>query len=513
MSWSIILLALREYAEEDAASTKRRAARAAEKRREAEGPSDNAPQGGVLAQTEPNDEKSKDLIQKCFNKLWSANSAWAAQVLEDALAYARNSQPRNEALLTRALDQDSSSSVPTSEQEVEQIFGQNVWPSLKTRGWKAEVLTEGPHVGKTQYSFEGKNYYSPQSVLAVAGTIHTELASVVENMTKAVEFSKQKMLETEAKVREQHLSMKPGNIDVDILMDFLRKYSPLQLLHDRKSHKKIHFSRKIFHACTSLHTAKTLVRRAENAPGSEIVVDKLANLLSVDKRMALPHPLWTQKHDGVLIRAIAKHGWIDNETSCRQITKDSSIKWGFPFDSEQSAEDADEGKKTSQREELIRNLKASAERAAEFFNLHNDVIEEVKSFNQNLIIRAYCLVRETANVEDGDEPAESQAQKWTVDYEALVASTGLANATAEAQDFVELPTKKDLVRRAKMVLSRSVGANPSQPAASTIGPMAANGEDKEAPEKKYLVLDQSDRCNVLLAEMLRAIVVRFVLIL
>ena len=48
--------------------------------------------------------------------------------------------------------------------------------------------------------------------------------------------------------------------------------------------------------------------------------------------MTLPHPSQKSIHDAFLIHAIAKHGWIDRESSFLAITADVSIMWGWPFD-------------------------------------------------------------------------------------------------------------------------------------------------------------------------------------
>ena len=351
-------------------------------------------------------------------------------------------------------------------------------------------------------------YPSPEAVLAAAGSIHSELANVVDSLLSAAESSRQKSAEMEAKLREQHLAMKSGEIDVKVLKTFLLKYAPLQLLNDRKSHKRLHLSsRRVMNACAFVHAATELVHLAESSPGDKPLVDKMAALISLDKRLSLPHPLWTSKHDAVLIHAIAKHGWIDNDASCRQITKDATILWGFPFDCEKATNGSEDAKKTSQKDELINSLKDTATRASALLNNHHEIIEDFsKFFNQNLVVRAYCLAHEddSSSCSEGDNETTTAEKKprWVVDEMALLASTGLL--TSDSQDFVELPTKKDLVKRAKLVLARTptnVSLQPQIPSAS-----AAISGCQAASEEDYRIIDQSDRCNVLLAEILKAIV-------
>ncbi|CAB9496158.1 CHD3-type chromatin-remodeling factor PICKLE [Seminavis robusta] len=489
MCWSILLTALCEIADEDAAHIKRRAVRAAEKKRDAPDGSSEQALGGVLAASkgdsasDPNNEES---VQKCFDKLWIANASWAVIVLKDALAFAASTEPRSDEVLSRTVQ---TTEAPAKKDDISAKFAQSVWPSLKSRGWKAEILTDGANAGKTQYKYDGKQYLSPESVLGAVGNIHPELTNLTESMLSAAETSRQKSKESEAKLREKHLAMKAGTLAVKDLTDFLRKYAPLQLVFDRKSAKKLHMSaRKMLHACTFLETAKALVKRAESVKGTSELIETLSASLHVEKRMSLPHPLWECKHDAVLIHAVAKHGWIDNDSSCRRITQDSAIRWGFPFDSATSPSD-NEGTSANSVHDFIKGLRETAERAACFFNDHHDIIAEVKGFNQNVVIRAYALVHESSE----ETQAEDARPHWVVDEAALLASTGLQ--AGKTQEYVELPTKKDLAKRVKMILSRNAPMS-----FSNVAPAASTNEGAAC------VIDQSDRCNVFLAEVLKAVV-------
>ena len=64
---------------------------------------------------------------------------------------------------------------------------------------------------------------------------------------------------------------------------------------------------------------------------------KLSDILGVDARSGLPHPLWTRKHDAILIRSVAKHGWVDVDSNLKDIVNDKDIKWGFPFEASKNA--------------------------------------------------------------------------------------------------------------------------------------------------------------------------------
>jgi len=116
-------------------------------------------QGGVLAASQGPSYSEKDhqaLVQTVFDKHWAANKNWAKPVLVDALAFAKSAQPRPEDVLSRIQNSSTEVTACTSRTEMASLFAENVWPSLKYRGWKAETLSEGHPKGTTQYSFEGK---------------------------------------------------------------------------------------------------------------------------------------------------------------------------------------------------------------------------------------------------------------------------------------------------------------------------------------------------------------------
>jgi len=154
-------MGLCEIALEDATQTTKRAARVAEKKRES---SDSAalPEGGVLAilQTQDSGAVKPEVVQHCFKKLWYASESWVTAAFNDALTFARSAEPRDQEALSRGLQSARSagtkSTAPLKKDEISALFSQNVWPSLKSRGWKAVVLSEGPNAGKTQYSYGGK---------------------------------------------------------------------------------------------------------------------------------------------------------------------------------------------------------------------------------------------------------------------------------------------------------------------------------------------------------------------
>jgi hypothetical protein len=151
MSWSLALLTILETADDDAIQAKKREERAAEKKQEESG----EVSAGVLAMDlSQNCSDEAQLKEKSFEKLWNANASWAKLALEDAVTFAKDSEPRDTDSLKAALMIGE----PQKPQQggVSSTFAENVWPSLKSRGWKAVLSTEGPSAGKTRYTYVGK---------------------------------------------------------------------------------------------------------------------------------------------------------------------------------------------------------------------------------------------------------------------------------------------------------------------------------------------------------------------
>jgi hypothetical protein len=311
---------------------------------------------------------------------------------------------------------------------------------------------------------------------------------VAETLLKSVESSRLENAETQEKVRAKHLALAPGTVNTEELHSFLQQYAPLQLLADRSRSTRIWLSRKLLSTCSFMILASSLVRQAKASLGSTEGIDRLASSMIVDKRTTMPHPRWTTQQDAVLILAVAKHGWIDQESSCRAITDDSSIKWGPPFEASRGNEDssADSSSKFN-----FSNLRATGQRAALFLTEQHDLFEEVKGFNTNLVVRAYDLVRHSS--EASELPESSHRPVWTVGDTLLGKADG---SLLEQDEPVELPTKKDLVKRLKTALTRSSGTGTAGATQTPAAPPNSHG---------YAVLDQSDTCNIFLAEMLRGV--------
>lgn len=135
-----------EVAKEDAVSASKRAEKQAIRRRESER------DGDILAVPQKEETTNlEDQKEASFTKLWNQNSKWAYLALLDAIAYARDNEPR-------AIDAKD-----RSEDDIAKLFYGSLWDSLKGRGWK-----EDDSGGTKSFRFE--NYkVSKESILSQTG--------------------------------------------------------------------------------------------------------------------------------------------------------------------------------------------------------------------------------------------------------------------------------------------------------------------------------------------------------
>jgi hypothetical protein len=330
-------------------------------------------------------------------------------------------------------------------------------------------------------------YYTTDLVLKAVQNLHPELQNVVETMMASAEFNKKESAEARARDHGKDLALSVDDANPEHIRSFLERYGAVQLIFNRTNAKRIRLPRKILSSGTLLCNASTLIRRAIDAAGNVgSSVDQLATSLAVDKRMALPHPMWTARHDSVLIHAIAKHGWIDHDSAVRAIANDPAVKWGAPFGKT-------DGCKTTvpclnyNTDQIL----ATAERAAAFFTGNSEMVDDLKGFNHHLVIRSYGLFRQS---QGEDDFGQSKGRPWVVDRAQLQLAGESCSGMAVDSETVDLPPKKDLVRRAKAILSKAISH-----------PVVTKQDDAVENTHDYTELDQRDGANVFLAEMLRGI--------
>jgi len=534
MSWALVLTALREAAMDDVHDMAKRAERAAEKKRESGPTSDGGMLGKVTAESAPegsnapvlsgstevsvlsDDKMKEDQLERSFEKLLHAHSSWVSKAIEDALAYAQSNCPRSRIVINTNLAKKSNATQGKPPRELSPLtvaFNQNIWPALRSRGWKQETVSD-PKSAKaqtlTRYNYKGEVYRSVSAVLDVAPKAHPELRNTVESIIKSVE-SEDALPSPESQTNNTLPSgFGANNVTAGSLLEFLQMYAPLQLMCDRMRTTKISVSRKIPEILSFLHTAHSLITSADKPCLSGIIEEsKLLKLLSGSVKAALPHPAWNPGHDAILMNAIVKHGWIDRESNCRAITGDKSIKWGPPFDDggEQGVANCQSSSPQDKFPELdeksLVQLKTTASRATTFLNTEGDLIQLMKGFQEARVVKAYGITRKEKEESEDDD---ASPPLWIVDDALLQQGTNAADGEGMNQlikQNIELPTRKDLLKRAKFVLSRCKANSLTNKENSVSATSTGKASTGDSQSNSFCVLDQSNRCNAFLVELLR----------
>ena len=120
-----------------------------------------------------------------------------------------------------------------------------------------------------------------------------------------------------------------------------------------------------------------------------------------------------------------------------------------------------------------------------------------------------CIVIDSYGLTpDADEDKMDDGnKKWKVDESLLTQDTKKNESVHEG---VDLPAKKDFVKRAKLVISRTIlkmrsGTTNSKVISST---KTTDDDTKSSAESNgYILIDQGNRCNILLAELCRGVII------
>ena len=314
---------------------------------------------------------------------------------------------------------------------------------------------------------------------------HSELSEVIDSVLNAVKSSKVRSVEAQSEKRQHVLKLAPSTASLENFRSALELYGPPQLIADRrKSHSKVRLTRKLLSSCSLMTSAFDFLKKADSLVESGTLVEKISQCLQVDRRFSLPHPKWSLHHDAVLLYAITKHGWIESESSCRAITDDKSIVWGAPFDRSST-----KVKTTDDKKVPAAMIEAVAKRACDFLNDNKPLLENSKTFNPTGIVRTYWLEKRRPAGDSLAELGTPREENYVVNRQAL-----LQEETADSSELSELPTRKELLKRAKTILSRA-----------TVSSSKSNVEEVASKTKDhpYTVLDQSHPCNVFLAQLIR----------
>lgn len=328
-------------------------------------------------------------------------------------------------------------------------------------------------------------------------SIHSELSATINSVVSGVVCEVKALSKPKSTTDEKKSNSIQVDVNMTSIQSFLNKYAPMQLLIDRRRQKVISLRRKNLEIMTFLRNAQNLLDHVESMPDSSSFTDnekcvKISKLLNTRYNSAVPHPLWKPTHDAVLVFAIAKHGWLESRNNCHDIEQDGDIRWGKPFDEGAFSPQCNEDSDLNGLKEIAAisrdQVTDVAERVAHFLNSSLD-IKEFKGFNLNLVVKSYGL---TSSVEKDDNGQVETT--WRVDKELIdeiIQERGDSNSPKKVI-FEDLPPKKDLVRRAKTILS-----NASE--------IKATQEQPDGKEYKFIVLDQGNVLNVFLAELLREV--------
>lgn len=324
-------------------------------------------------------------------------------------------------------------------------------------------------------------------------SIHPELQGTIQSIIDSVSSSISRISE-EPQVPEQ-LQLSTETVDFNVLKNVLEKYAPLQLVIDRSEFKRVNMTPiRMLNTLTYLRLSHRLVQSVCTSHESLTPYekyDRLSRKLNINPKSALPHPQWTSFHDAVLITAITQHGWLDLNSHCKAILADKDIKWGYPFDNAYTADDNGMPVTKSTKSMDINILEAVAARAALFLNSANeDELKDAKGFNVSLVSEAYSIER--TNNDDGKPFWVVKKKGFNISGESGTDTNSFVANTGEniiEDGVVDLPTRKDLLRRARNLLT-------SNSALTEAGSVPSKVHD-------FTVLDQSNTCNIFLAELIR----------
>lgn len=491
MCWAVPLLCLQEAAQD--------------KIEEAAASYAKSGDGDVLSRTGIEEGSiSQELANKkrsAFMNVLAINESWVQEVVADALSYSKTAAPRDRERVNRILNGTNSPGKSPRDSPVQSSlsakFNEDVWPTLRSRGWKDDQKTGGKGIC---YSFKGMSHTSIVSVLNAIPKYHPELLPMVNALISSVQA-----LCKEEDTTSITVEFDPKNITADSLKEFLMLFAPLQLINDWRKTNRINLHHNTMVGRMSLLRAlHSVVKSADKDlppdATSKTRNEALSRLVNVSSISSRPHPQWTRLHDAILLRAVTKHGWLDRQSSVTAILNDNTIRWGAPF--EPSTDKSSEAEQKQDDDEHPSNSKymkvlSVARRAVSYIkNLKDDMVEDISSTYLNelreKLAKTYCL---SPQDEEGEED-------WKVDEDhlkKLIVSDLLTN-----EDCDELPNKKLLTKRLKKIGSALISKT-IETTEEVDDPKQDDFDTSGGSNYGFVLIDQSERSNALLAEMIRSL--------
>jgi len=346
-----------------------------------------------------------------------------------------------------------------------------VLPALKSRGWNVEQINgredELPYM---KYTYDNRTWTNValRCVLNESKSLHPELSNVIDKLLDSCSQQKEETIS---------LTLDAETLTVEKLQEFLWKFAPLQLQFDGCKPKRRVASlnkRLLLNSCYNMHRAVKLVSRV-----SSTCDDKLSREINITNKA--PHPYWKPIHDATLIRGIMKHGWL--ERSHDDIVNDESLNWDSLLE-----EDSDScsisilQEETMSRRDKAKMLRRVADRTVRFFDKNDEFILTIKGFDREKTLLNYGIVTKYSKF--GKKAFYSLDTTMLVDTEE----------EEKIEPCLDFPSKEKLVKRAKSILS----PNPKKKQA----PVA----EVKTNDHGYPIMDESDRCYMLLSELLKGLV-------
>lgn len=172
---------------------------------------------------------------------------------------------------------------------------------------------------------------------------------------------------------------------------------------------------------------------------------------------------------------------------------DKNIKWGAPFDSIPSRSNSEVAACKAKLDEL-----SCVAKRAELVVQEMCGLDEAKFINIDMLVTHFCLQRIPESAEGNNHTSASLSRNaWKLNQVELFKKFGQMFGDRDTNP-VQLPSKKELTKRAKVLLGSLLSTKP---------PSAGDEQRQSLPKNSYgfAVLDQGDSSNVLLAELLRGL--------